>query len=493
MASSYTTNGHIELQGTGDNAGTWGSELNTGSLTIIDNLFGNVQTVSLSSTDVTLNTAQTQVNFIKLTGVLSANVNVIFPAIGRTYFVQNATTGNFTASLKIGSGTAVIVPQGTANFYTLDAADVFPSSALIGTATSLASASTTDLGLVGTHNVNITGTTGITSFGSTASAASPLYLVTFASTPTLTHSSSLLLPDQANLTATAGAYAWMLYLGSGNWRMLSYHPAGQAAFPIFGNGRLVYTSSSVVTLTPFQGNLVTFPSGVTAKLPSGGIGSTINNAYINGTAGQTLTSNTFYFAYLWNQGSAASPNFVIDWSTTGHTADTSTGIEVKIGDATRVLVGAVDTLGGIFSDSVSNRLVASWFNRRPRNMLNAFTNYRSTFSTSYIELNSEIRCNFVTWGDAISATFSGATQNNTATTANFGGPSIDGSTSSGSFVASEIDTNSSTTYNYTISATLAAVPSEGFHYLTYMAKVSGGTGQWANGSGQAQLTGVVVI
>lgn len=124
MASTFTTNGHIELQATGDNSGTWGSELNTGSLVIIDNLFGAVQTISLSSTDVTLSTVQTQVNYLKLTGSLSANVNVIFPAIGRTFFIQNATSGAFTVGLKIGAGTATLIPQGIAAFFVLDGTNV---------------------------------------------------------------------------------------------------------------------------------------------------------------------------------------------------------------------------------------------------------------------------------------------------------------------------------------------------------------------------------
>jgi len=128
MASTYTTNAHLELQGTGDNVGTWGSELNSAVTTIIDNVFGAVQTISLSSTDVTLTTTQTQVATIKLTGVLTANVSVIFPAIGRIFFVQNSTTGNFTVTLKIaGSGATAIAPPNSLSgqFFILDGANVY--------------------------------------------------------------------------------------------------------------------------------------------------------------------------------------------------------------------------------------------------------------------------------------------------------------------------------------------------------------------------------
>ena len=121
MASTFTTNLDLELQATGEHSGTWGATLNTNALAIIDAALGNVQTISLSSTDVTLNTAQTQVNSIYLTGTLSANVNVIFPAIGRTYYIQNNTTGSFSVTLKItGSGGATVTAsQGTGAIYVL--------------------------------------------------------------------------------------------------------------------------------------------------------------------------------------------------------------------------------------------------------------------------------------------------------------------------------------------------------------------------------------
>ncbi|WP_152051836.1 hypothetical protein [Tautonia marina] len=95
-----------------------------------------------------------------------------------------------------------------------------------GTEASLASASTTNLGSTGVFAVSITGTTTINSFGSSASTSAPLYFIRFTGALTITHNAtSLILPGGANITTAAGATATMLYLGSGNWRMLSYEPA----------------------------------------------------------------------------------------------------------------------------------------------------------------------------------------------------------------------------------------------------------------------------
>ena len=64
---------------------------------VIDNASGGQTTVSLSSTNVTLTVDQAAYNLIILSGVLTANVQLIFPGtIGGRRFIQNGCTGNFT-------------------------------------------------------------------------------------------------------------------------------------------------------------------------------------------------------------------------------------------------------------------------------------------------------------------------------------------------------------------------------------------------------------
>jgi hypothetical protein len=70
----------------------------------------------------------------------------------------------------------------------------------------------------------ITGTTAITSFGTVA--AGTRRIVEFASALTLTHNStSLKLPGSANIATAAGDIAFMISLGSGNWKCLHYSRA----------------------------------------------------------------------------------------------------------------------------------------------------------------------------------------------------------------------------------------------------------------------------
>lgn len=69
--------------------------------------------VTLSSSDVTLTEAQYTARIIRLTGTLSANVNVVFPATARLWDVINDTTGNYTVTLKTSTQTSgVIVRRG---------------------------------------------------------------------------------------------------------------------------------------------------------------------------------------------------------------------------------------------------------------------------------------------------------------------------------------------------------------------------------------------
>lgn len=89
----------------------------------------------------------------------------------------------------------------------------------------IASAATCDLGATLSRNVKITGTTAITSFGSSANTKNPIYLIEFAAALTLTAGAGMLLPTGASIATAAGDTAVAEYLGSGNWRVRSYHRA----------------------------------------------------------------------------------------------------------------------------------------------------------------------------------------------------------------------------------------------------------------------------
>lgn len=65
------------------------------------------------STDVTETSAQAQNIIQQYTGTITGNINVIVPATVQLYFVNNATSGPFTLTVKTAAGSGIVVPQGS--------------------------------------------------------------------------------------------------------------------------------------------------------------------------------------------------------------------------------------------------------------------------------------------------------------------------------------------------------------------------------------------
>jgi hypothetical protein len=118
--------------------------------------------------------------------------------------------------------------------------------------TTIASATTTDLGSIQTILAQTTGTTTITSFGTSPNT---IRIVRFAGVLTLTHNAaSLILPGAANITTQAGDVAIFISDATGNWRCMSYQRAdGTAIAGGFTSGTFTVTDTSGASLT-FTGN-----------------------------------------------------------------------------------------------------------------------------------------------------------------------------------------------------------------------------------------------
>ena len=120
MASTYTGLG-VELQATGENAGTWGTKTNT-NLNIIEQISGGFtqQAVSDSGdTDLSVSDGSTGATLahrmIEFTGSLSAGRNVTIPKDVQTfYFLKNSTSGSQVVTFKYvsGSGSSVAIANG---------------------------------------------------------------------------------------------------------------------------------------------------------------------------------------------------------------------------------------------------------------------------------------------------------------------------------------------------------------------------------------------
>jgi hypothetical protein len=111
MASTYTPLG-VELQATGENAGTWGTKTNT-NLQIIEqisggyttqSIAGGAQTTALSVSDGSTGAVLSH-RMIEFTGTITGNQIVTIPIDVQTfYFLRNSTSGSHTVQFKYASG-----------------------------------------------------------------------------------------------------------------------------------------------------------------------------------------------------------------------------------------------------------------------------------------------------------------------------------------------------------------------------------------------------
>lgn len=188
----------------------------------------------------------------------------------------------------------------------------------------LASAATTDLGTSHSPNVTISGTTTITSFGSSAAVTAPIYRVGFSGSLLLTHNgTSLILPGATSITTQAGDSLVAQYLGSGNWRVLSYNVATIPPIPRAAQVT-VYAASATGTYTTPTGAIELDVEMCGAGSGGGGAGTTSTGG--NGGAG---TASTFG-ASLTANGGAATP---LSGATALATAATASGGDANLSGA----------------------------------------------------------------------------------------------------------------------------------------------------------------
>ena len=111
MASTYTPLG-VELQATGENAGTWGTKTNT-NLQIIEqitggytaqSIAGGAQTTTLSVSDGSTGATLAH-RVIEFTGTITGNQIVTIPLDVQTFYIlKNSTSGSYTVQFKYASG-----------------------------------------------------------------------------------------------------------------------------------------------------------------------------------------------------------------------------------------------------------------------------------------------------------------------------------------------------------------------------------------------------
>ena len=243
--------------------------------------------------------------------------------------------------------------------------------------------------------------------------------------------------------------------------------------------RLQVDSTTQISLQRYQGSQIAIKTGSTwgvMVIPSSG--PTLANT--------GLTAATKYYIYAFNN----SGTLALEASTTGHATDSDVGVEIKSGDATRTLVGMVFMdagTPGTFVSSAVKRWCINWFNRSGLDMVNTYSADRSSSSTSFAELNSEIRLQFLTWADeAVFVCVEGSCQTDSSGQATVNGVDFDSTTTAAQAVSAIMTASQAQPYAVSVMKRL----SEGNHIAHHNVGVSGGTASWTTadsiGTGKAK-------
>ena len=239
-----------------------------------------------------------------------------------------------------------------------------------------------------------------------------------------------------------------------------------------GGCKLFYSSTTELNMSPYNGN----------KLNINGTLETVTSTNVSNSG---LSADTLYYVYAYMDGSTMK----LTLSTTTYTTG-AYGVMIKTGDGSQTLVGMIYTDGsGQFSNATGD--IANYYNRDCIVISAGFDDTKTVTSNTFVEIDSMIRCNFLSWGDGVDASFAGsASVSNSSGGHATTGISLDGSTPYISSVGACYNSSGKTNASFSGKTT----PSLGRHYMTVMgAKDSGSSYGYWQGATLAQNLGKLSV
>jgi len=270
---------------------------------------------------------------------------------------------------------------------------------------------------------------------------------------------------------------------------------GTSAIASPGQVRFAKSGVGVATM-PFGGNAVRI-AGVSYAVPAAGVVSGVSNVYVSGVAGQTLANSTAYLVYLFNNGGVLTHDYW-PWTSTGHMTDTTAGnvgVEVHNNggapNSSRTLVGMVKTTStGAIVDTLNQRLVIGWFNRRSIPAQRYLASTVTTGSSAPVDLSSAEHIDLLTWGDeAVSLSGQFSYLHTTAGQEVDSGVGLDGPAQIAGQYATHMYASSAVAV-FSTSVTACAYLTEGYHYLCFSGYGSIPTAEWYGG-GSTSISAIV--
>ena len=261
MASTYSTNLALELIGTGEQSGTWGTTTNTNLGTLLEQAVSGYVTQAITdgasaNTTITIPNGATGVArnmFIEMTGALTvSSTSLIVPANKKMYFIFNNTSGGFAVTVKVSGQTGILVPTGKKVVLACNGTDIVEAHTATVGAVTLGST----LGVTGAATLSSTlGVTGAATLSSTLAVTGAATLSsTLGVTGAATLSSTLGVTGAASLSSTlavtgiasfaAGSAAAPAITRTGDLDTGVWFPAANSLGLSSGGTNAVYIDSS---------------------------------------------------------------------------------------------------------------------------------------------------------------------------------------------------------------------------------------------------------
>jgi hypothetical protein len=174
-------------------------------------------------------------------------------------------------------------------------------------------------------------------------------------------------------------------------------------------------------------------------------------------------------------------------SLTNHTLGTN-GVQQMTGDVHYTLVGICEIgVNNSVSDTSTQRDCASWYNRGLKTCMNNFTTDQTTSLTSYTELDTNLECDFVTWGAGDPAqsdlpwSITGMVNNNTASDGAAVTAGFDGAGAEMEQTALINPSTAVTGFPFAVKGTKSGL-SEGYHVMQLLGKAIDGGAATVSGN-----------
>ena len=380
MSSTYSNSLRIELIGSGDQAGAWGSTTDNNFGYILDTAIAGYQTVAVAAADQALTyisgpTSSAALNqsvyaMLRLTTSTAANFAVYAPPVSKSYIIYNnsgytatiynsTVIGNTTAAgagIAITDGNKVLVFSDGTNFYTINAANLTGTLAIANGGTGQTTANAALNALLPAQTASTTTNKYLKSDGTNTSWD----LINLGSTSTVNAGSFVVGTTYTILTVgttsftsigaasnTVGVVFTATGVGSGSGTATLADYAGVLAVVAGGTGTTTSTGSGSTVLS-------TSPTLVTPTLttPTENNGTynfpTINN-FTLGTYGNIKA--LFETATITAAAPASTTNFdIATQAVQYYTSNTSTNFTLNIrGSATSTVTAGSFVVGTIYT------------------------------------------------------------------------------------------------------------------------------------------------